>query len=204
MAQRLAERLLRGGPNLYYRSGAFAPFDPTKVFAGGARAERFSGMIDSIDTTKIMRDTAAVLVALDGSRRCATDAGRRRATAWAAATRSARSATFSHRVVAAASFHGASLATDKAGQPTPARAEDARQPVLGVAGSIPGSRKNSGIGSRRAFGGQRRLHPRSVRRCEARLRRTGHLVYDRAASERHWTTLVKLFTDTLWQQSIGV
>src|SRR5690348_13134882 len=66
----MAQRLADAGyfvivPNLYYRTGAFEPFDPKKVF-GGDEAERvrFTGMIQSIDNTKIMRDTESVLAYL--------------------------------------------------------------------------------------------------------------------------------------------
>src|SRR4051794_11147140 len=63
MAQRLADAgYFVVVPNLYYRTGAFAPFDPQKVF-GGDEAERvrFRSMIDSIDNAAVMRDTEVIL-----------------------------------------------------------------------------------------------------------------------------------------------
>ena len=66
----MAERLASSGyivavPNLYYRSGAFAPFDPKQVFAEGPERMRFRSMIDSIDGTKMMSDTRALIDVLD-------------------------------------------------------------------------------------------------------------------------------------------
>src|SRR6187431_2312561 len=66
MAQRLADAgYVVAVPNLYHRSGAFPPFDPAQVAAGGAERDRFMGMIRSIDGDMVMRDTGAVLAHLD-------------------------------------------------------------------------------------------------------------------------------------------
>src|SRR5688572_594011 len=61
----LAQRLASSGyvvalPNLYYRSGAYAPFDASQVFSEGPERARFKAMIASIGPAMIMRDTAAV------------------------------------------------------------------------------------------------------------------------------------------------
>ena len=66
----MAERLASHGyvvalPNLYYRSGAYAPFDPREVAAGGAERDRFKGMIASIGNAPVMADTATILASLE-------------------------------------------------------------------------------------------------------------------------------------------
>src|SRR5688500_1100616 len=68
----MAQRLASFGyvvivPNLYYRTGAFAPFDPKEVFTEGPEQKRFKGMIASIDHAKVMRDTAVVLEHVDAN-----------------------------------------------------------------------------------------------------------------------------------------
>ena len=200
MAQRLADaRYFVIVPNLYYRSGAFAPFDPKKVF-GGDEAERlrFRGMIDSIDNTKIMRDTETLLAYLAGH------SGVRQpkigVVGYCMGGGYALSALgrFADRVVAAASFHGGSLATDKVDSPHLLANQMHGKLYVGVAGIDPG------------------FSTEQQERLEAALRDaqvdytietyegakhgfavTGHLVYDRAASERHWTRLLELFQNTL-------
>src|SRR5688572_23355558 len=65
MANRLASHgYVVALPNLYYRSGAFPPFDPKLVAEGGAERDRFKSMIASINDTLVMGDTAAVLARL--------------------------------------------------------------------------------------------------------------------------------------------
>ena len=66
----MAQRLASNGyvvvvPNLYYRSGTYAPFDQKLVTAEGPERDRFKSMIRSIHDTMVMRDTAAVLAMID-------------------------------------------------------------------------------------------------------------------------------------------
>src|SRR4051812_45797886 len=73
MSQRLADNgFFVVVPNLYYRHGPFAPFDPKQVFVEGPEQQRFRGMIQSIAPAMIMRDTRVVLDHLD-EESCARD-----------------------------------------------------------------------------------------------------------------------------------
>jgi len=206
MSQRLASNgFLVVVPNLYYRSGAFAPFDPRQVFTDGPERQRFLGMIQSIDPTRVMRDTQPLLDYLDNER-CARD-GKIGAVGYCMGGGFAISALgrFPARVAAAASFHGAALATDKVDSPHLLAKDIRGRLYIGVAGIDPGfppeqqarletALTDAGVDyTLETYDGAK--HGFAV---------TGHLVYDRDASERHWTRLLQLFNDTLQPQSVGV
>jgi carboxymethylenebutenolidase len=199
MARRLADHgyavIL---PNLYYRTGAFPPFDPVQVAAGGAERERFSAMIRSIDAPMVMRDTAAVLAQVD--RMPGVRPGTVGAVGYCMGGGYALSAagTFPDRVAAAASFHGGSLATDKPHSPHLLAPRMRAEVYVGVAEFD------------QSFGADQ-LRRLDAALTEAGVRHTievyagakhgfavtGHLVYDRDASERHWLRLVDLLRRTL-------
>ena len=199
MARRLASHGYAVAlPNLYYRHGELAPFDPKAVAAGGVERDRFKEMIASITNAMVMRDTAQLLEALRSSP--VVKSGPMAAVGYCMGGGFALSAagTFPERVVAAASFHGGSLATDK---PDSAHLLAPRMKAavyVGVAGIDP------------TFDEAQR------RRLEEALDAAGvkyvlvvydgakhgfavneHLAYDRQAAERHWTALTTLLRDTL-------
>jgi carboxymethylenebutenolidase len=199
----MAERLASHGyvvamPNLYYRSGDYAPFDQTQVAAGGAERDRFKGMIASIDNGMVMGDTQAILasLALNPSVR----AGAKGVVGYCMGGGFALAAagTFPTDVAAAAAFHAGSLATARpdsahlmadriratvyigAAAIDPSFSDDQRQ-------RLEAALQAAGVTYMlEVYGGAR--HGFAV---------SGHLVYDREASERHWATLVQLFADTI-------
>jgi carboxymethylenebutenolidase len=200
----MAQRLADAGysvivPNLYYRTGAFEPLDAKKVAAGEeAERLRFRSMIDSIDNTKVMSDTQAILAYLA----TASDVRQPRvgALGYCMGGGFAISALgrFPDRVVVAASFHGGSLATDRPDSPHRLAAQMRGRLYIGVAGIDPGfpqeqqdrletALRKAGVHyALETYDGVK--HGFAV---------TGHTVYDRDASERHWTTLLELLNDTL-------
>jgi carboxymethylenebutenolidase len=200
----MAQRLADAGyfvivPNLYYRSGAFAPFDPKKVFGGDEEERvRFRSMIDSLDNTKIMRDTEPVLAYL------ATHPSVRQpsvgAVGYCMGGGFAISALgrFPDRVVAAASFHGAGLATDKVDSPHLLAKRMRGRLYVGVAGIDPGfpqEQRERLEGALREAGVNYTLE--TYEGAKHGFAVTGHMVYDREASERHWEKLIELFDSTL-------
>jgi carboxymethylenebutenolidase len=200
----MAQRLADAGyfvivPNLYYRLGPVAPLDPKKVAAGDeAERVRFRSMIDSIDNTKIMRDTDTLLAYLQGHP--SVRQPKVGAVGYCMGGGFAISALgrFPDRVVAAASFHGGSLATDRVDSPHLLAGQMRGKLYVGVAEIDPGfpreqqdrletALRNGGVDyTLETYAGAR--HGFAV---------TGHLVYDRDASERHWTTLLALFAATV-------
>ena len=204
----MAQRLASNGyfvvvPNLYYRSGSFAPFDPTLVAAEGPERDRFKGMIQSINNTMIMRDTAAVIEMIDA------DASRR--GSWIGAMKIgvvgycmgggfalSAAGTFADRVAAAASFHGGSLATDK---PDSAHllADRMRARVyIGVAEIDPSFPPEQQQRLEKALIEGGVDHTIEIYKgAKHGFAVNGHLVYDRDSAERHWQRLLHLFRETL-------
>lgn len=200
----MAQRLADAGyfvivPNLYYRTGAFDPFDPKKVAAGDeAERLRFRSMIDSIDNTKIMRDTESILAYLATS--AAVAQPKVGAVGYCMGGGFAISALgrFPDRVAAAASFHGAALATDKPDSPHRLASAMRGRLYVGVAGIDPGFPKEQQDrleSALRDAGVDYTLETYEGARHGFAV--TGHMVYDREASERHWATVLQLLHDTL-------
>ena len=199
----MAQRLASHGyavfvPNLYYRSGAYAPFDARLVVSEGPERDRFKGMIRSITDALVMRDTAAVLAMADSHP--AVSRGHVGVVGYCMGGGFALSAagTFPERVASAASFHGGSLATDKPDSAHLLAPRMRGRVYVGVA-EIDAS-----------------FSPEQQARLETALSAAhvdftieiykgakhgfavnGHLVYDRDASDRHWQRLLRLFSETL-------
>jgi carboxymethylenebutenolidase len=205
MAQRLADAgYVVALPNLYHRSGAFLPFDPAQVAAGGAERDRFTSMIRSIDGDMVMRDTAAVLAHFD--ERPGVRPGPIGTVGYCMGGGYALRAAgvYPDRVAAAASFHGGSLATDRPDSPHRLAADMRARLYVGAAGLDP------------SFTAEQR------ERLDAALRAAGvryeieiyegaqhgfavhnHRVYDHAASERHWQRLLGLFDVEVRRDAAG-
>ena len=199
----MAERLASHGyvvalPNLYYRSGAYAPFDPQDVAAGGAERDRFKGMIASIGNTAVMRDTAVILRSLRANP--AVRPGPIGAVGYCMGGGFALAAagTFPGDVAVAATFHGGSLATDKPDSAHRLAGQIRARVHIGVAGIDPGfddAQRQRLETALQAAGVSYTLETYPGARHGFAV--TGHLVYDRDASERHWATLVRLLAETL-------
>jgi carboxymethylenebutenolidase len=199
----MAQRLASNGyfvvlPNLYYRTGSFAPFDRQAVLVEGPERDRFKGLIQSINSAMVMRDTAALLDMLD-SHDSARD-GRIGVVGYCMGGGYALTAagTFPDRIAAAASFHGGSLATEKADSPHTFADRIRARVYVGAAEIDPSFPKEQQERLDRAFadaGIDYTLDTYAGAKHGFAV--TGHLVYDPDASERHWTKLIELFRETL-------
>jgi carboxymethylenebutenolidase len=199
----MAQRLASGGylvalPNLYYRSGPFAPFDRQAVLVEGAERDRFKGLIQSINSAMVMRDTTAVITVLDAERSARTERMGVVGYCMGGGYALAAAGTFPDRIAVAASFHGGSLATDKADSPHTFAARMRGKVYVGAAeidATFPPEQQER---LRRALtdaGVEHRLEVYPGAKHGFAV--TGHLAYDRDASERHWKTLFELLDETL-------
>jgi len=203
----MAQRLASHGyfvviPNLYYRTGAFEPFDPKQVSTEGPERDRFKRMIQSINDTKVMRDTEAVLTML--GREPQARSGRVGVVGYCMGGGFALSAAgmFPDRVVAAASFHGGSLATDKPDSAHRLADRMRARVYVGVA-EIDASfspEQQQRLDRALADGGVN-YTIETYKGAKHGFAVIGHLVYDRDSSERHWQRLLQLFKDTLHNPS---
>jgi carboxymethylenebutenolidase len=114
MAQRIAdEGFLVLLPDLYYRMGAYAPFDPTEIFASGAFREKLGPYFASTNPQKAgVEDTRAFIAHLDT--RGDVKGKQIGVTGYCMGGAIALTAAGTHpdRIAAAASFHGGNLASD--------------------------------------------------------------------------------------------
>lgn len=199
----MAERLAAGGytvaiPNLYYRHGDFTPFEPKAVVVEGPERDRFRGMIASISQAMIMRDTALVLDRLDTEP--AVRRGACAAVGYCMGGGYALTAagTFPDRVVAAASFHGGSLATDKADSPHRVASSMRARVYVGAAAEDPTFPPEQAARLRAALEAAGVAHVmETYDGARHGFAVTGHLAYNPEASERHWHVLMTLLRDTL-------
>jgi len=195
MAQRLADAgYVVAVPNLYHRSGAFPPFDPALVAAGGAERDRFMGMIHSINGDRVMEDTAVVLAHLET--RASVRPGPTGTVGYCMGGGYALRAAgvFPERVRAAASFHGGSLATDRPDSPHQLASAIRARVYVGVAGIDPGFTDEQRQRLDRALrDGGVNYEIEIYEGAQHGFAVHNHRVYDRAASEHHWDRLLSLF-----------
>jgi carboxymethylenebutenolidase len=197
MAGRLASHgYLVALPNLYHRT-PFAPFDPKQVAVEGPERARFKGMVASINSPMVMRDTAAVLKHLDTlpvTRGAIGALGYCMGGGYALAA----AGSFPDRIAVAASFHGGSLATDKPDSPHLLAPKMRARVYVGAAGidpTFPDEQRQRLEAALQDAGVSHTIE--TYENAKHGFAVNGHLVYDREASERHWERLLRLLQDTL-------
>ena len=198
----MAERLASSGyfvvlPNLYYRT-PFEPFDQTQVHSDGPERDRFKGMIQSINGPMVMRDTAAIIDFLDVNPSVKKSKFGVVGYCMGGGYALTAAGTFADRVAAAASFHGGSLATEKPHSPHLVADRIKGRVYVGAAEIDPSFPKDQQDRLEKALSSagvnyELEIYPGAKHGFAV----TGHLVYDRQSSERHWKNLLQLFEETL-------
>jgi carboxymethylenebutenolidase len=199
MAQRLASSgYVVALPNLYYRTGPFPPFDKRAVAADGPERDRFKGMIQSITSAMVMRDTAAIIDMLDAQPAVRRGGMGALGYCMGGGYALAAAGTYPDRIVAAASFHGGSLATDKPDSPHTFASQMRGRIYVGAAEIDPGFPDEQKVRLERALTAASVDYVlETYAGAKHGFAVNGHLVYDRDAAERHWTVLQTLFAETL-------
>jgi carboxymethylenebutenolidase len=199
----MAKRLAAGGyhvllPNLYYRSGPTPIFNATTAFNEGPERERLTALFQSLNQKRVMADTARFLKFLE--RQPSVDSRHVGCVGYCMGGAFALSAAgaFPDRIAAAASLHGARLATDQPDSPHLLAAKMRATVYVGIAGIDP------------------HFTPEEKQRLETALQLAGvrqavevypgvkhgfavndTLAYDRPAAELHWEKILNLFATNL-------
>jgi carboxymethylenebutenolidase len=195
----MAERLASNGffvllPNLYYRAGETPIFEAATMMSDPVQRDRMMQMIRTVTGTGVMSDTRACLDYLSdepkvkGSRVGCVGYCMGGGVALRAA------GTFPDRVAAAASIHGASLATDQPDSPHRLLGKVRGAIYVAVAGIDQWLQPGETDRLREALSAAGVRHeveeyPGSTHGFAA----TDAAVYDRAAAERHWERILELF-----------
>ena len=198
----MAERVADMGyaalvPDLFYRFGAYGPFDAKTAFANAETSARLRQMIGETTQAMTVSDTAVFLDALakEGF------GGKVGTAGYCMGGARAINAAAYHpdRIVAAASLHGGNLASDSPDSPAAnaARLKLARV-YVGVAGVDKSFPPEQSARLAQAFREAEIDHAVENYVCCAHgWAVPDHSVYDPAGAERHWKRLETLFAETL-------
>lgn len=199
MGERIAERgYLVLLPDLFYRAGPYEPMEPHAVFADPEkRKELFEKFFPHVTQAKVMSDTQAFLDYLDA--RPDVQRGGVGVTGYCMGGLMALTAagTYPDRIAAAASYHGARLATDAPESPHLLAPRMKARIYVGGATEDPTFTDEMKVRLEEALTSAGVEH-----RIETYPARHGWVprdtpVHDIAAAERHWQTLFALLDSTL-------
>lgn len=199
----MARRFSAGGyhallPNLYYRSGPVKSFDPATGFKEGPERDRLAPLFKSLNNKLVMSDTAALLDFLEREPRVAGQKIGCVGYCMGGAFALSAAGTFPGRISAAASFHGARLATDQPDSPHLLAPKMRATLYIGIAGIDPHfseEEKQRLDNALKAAGLNYSLEVYPEAKHGFAVSDTP--AYDKAASERHWETVFELFQQSL-------
>lgn len=197
----IAERLVGLGyavlvPDLFYRSGAYGPFDAKTAFSDPEKGGQIRRMMAEATQAKTAEDTGFFLAALAD----AGFAGKVGTVGYCMGGGRAINAAAAHpdRIAAAASFHGGNLANDAPDSPAANAAKIKARVYVGVAGVDGSFPPEQSARLAQAF---REAEVDHIVENYVGMKHgwcvPDHSVYDAAGAERHWKRLEMLFDETL-------
>jgi carboxymethylenebutenolidase len=197
----MAERLAGEGysvlvPDLFYRYGAYGPFDAKTAFANETTGQQIRGMIGGTSQAMTQADTKSFIDALTGE----GATGKIGTIGYCMGGGRAINAAAAHpgRIAAAASFHGGNLASDAPDSPHRQAGSIKGRVYVGVAGvdkSFPPDQS-----ARLAEALRNAEVDHLIENYVGKLHGwcvPDHSVFDAEGAERHWKRLLTLFAETL-------
>jgi len=199
----MAERLASNGchvllPNLYYRSGSIAPFDAATIFNEGPERARLMSLLQSLNNPLVMEDTASFMEFLEHQPSVASEKIGCVGYCMGGGFALSAAGTFPGRIAAAASLHGARLATDQPNSPHLLASKMRGEVYVGIAGIDPHFSPEEKLRLECALQSANVKHTVEVYPdVKHGFAVTDTPVYDRPASERHWERILGLFSRNL-------
>lgn len=200
----MAERLASNGynvllPNLYYRSGPTKPFDAATVFNNeGPERDRLMSLFQSLNNRLVMEDTATFLDFLELQPSVAGKTIGCVGYCMGGAFALSAAGTFPDRIAAAASLHGARLATDQPDSPHLLASKMRADVYVGIAAIDPHFTLDEKQRLESALVAEGVKHTVEVYPdVKHGFAVNDTPAYDRPASELHWQQILKLFARNL-------
>jgi carboxymethylenebutenolidase len=185
-------------PNLYWRSGPFAPFDPPKTFGDPDERARIMALLNSVRVEDVVPDTLALVEEAAKDPRVETQ--RMGCVGYCMGGRIAFgvASMLGERVAACASIHPGGLVTDDATSPHRQLGGMRARLYLGIADEDRGCTAEHQQALREALDSARVRYALEVYRGALHgFAVPDHSVHDPAAAERHWERVLSLFGDEL-------
>jgi carboxymethylenebutenolidase len=188
-------------PNMFYRNGPYAPFDPKSVFSSpGPERDRLMNVFKSIDVDRAMSDTSSFLAYLDGHALVLGKGYGTTGYCLGGGFAIAAAGTYPDKILAAASFHGGRLTTDAPNSPhlLASKINKRARVYIGVADKDPShppeaSKKLEEALSAAGVQHQIEDYPGVLHGWVP----SDTPVHDKVAEEKHWQRLFALFDETL-------
>jgi carboxymethylenebutenolidase len=197
----MAERLAGHGyavlvPDLFYRFGAYGPFDAKTAFANEVTGTQIRKMLAETTQEMTMRDSGAYIDALSENGATGPIGAVGYCMGGARALNAA--SAWPDRVVAAASFHGGNLGSDAPDSPASRAASIRARVYVGcseVDNSFPPAQSARLAEALRTAAVDHVIENYPGTRHGWCVR--DHSVYDEKGAERHWKRLTGFFAETL-------